>query len=100
MPRFQREFVVEHAAGLHARPAALFVRTASQFESQLRLANLAHEPSDVNAKSILEVLTAGVESGQRIRITADGDDAEAALDALGELITSNFETPPPGGPKT
>ena len=100
MPRVQREFVVEHSAGLHARPAAVFVRTARQFQSRLRLANLAYEAAEVDAKSILDVLTARVERGHRIRISAEGDDAEAALDALGHLITSNFETPPPAALKT
>lgn len=61
MPKLQREFIVEHPAGLHARPAALFVRTAHQFDARIRLVNLAHDSPDANAKSILEVLAAGVE---------------------------------------
>lgn len=81
---------VNHAVGLHARPAAQFVQTASEFESEITVANKTKESDPVNAKSILSILTLGVHQGHEIEITADGSDEEQALKALEELIESNF----------
>jgi phosphotransferase system HPr (HPr) family protein len=94
VPRLQREFVVEHGAGLHARPAAMFIRTANRFVSQIHLVNLSLGRPEANAKSILEVLNAAVERGHRIRITVEGEDAQAALSALGRLIENDFAGSP------
>lgn len=84
------ELTVEHEVGLHARPAALFVRMASTFASEITVANLSTGAAPVNAKSILSLLTSGVEYGHRIRITAQGADEDAALQALRRLVESNF----------
>ncbi|NLE44346.1 MAG: HPr family phosphocarrier protein [Chloroflexi bacterium] len=78
---------VNHSAGLHARPAASFVKTAKQFTSTI---TVAHNGKEANAKSILTVLSLGVDQGAHITIRAEGDDAEAALTALRELIESDF----------
>jgi phosphotransferase system HPr (HPr) family protein len=64
---------------LHARPAADFVRTAMGFSSKLTVASGERE---VDAKSLLAILALGAKRGTTLRLTADGDDAEAALDAL------------------
>src|SRR3954465_2931646 len=64
---------------LHARPAAAFVRTALGFESQLTVAS---GDRAADAKSLLAILALGAKRGTTLRLTADGDDAEAALDAL------------------
>ncbi len=85
-----REFTIKHEIGLHARPAATFVKTAGQFQAEITLENVSRGTAAVNAKSIISVLTCGVESGQTIRVSAEGEDAQAALDALDELIASNF----------
>lgn len=85
-----KEVIVRHKVGLHARPAALFVKTAGGFASRITLENLTKGTSEKNAKSILSVLSAGVAMNDRIRIVADGDDAETAVSALSDLITSNF----------
>ena len=84
------ELHIEHEAGLHARPAALFVETAASFDASITIENLSAGSSPVNAKSILSLLTSGVEHGHRIRISADGEDADAALQALSALVTGNF----------
>jgi phosphotransferase system HPr (HPr) family protein len=81
---------VNHSVGLHARPAAQFVQTASQFESEITVANKTKESDPVNAKSILNVLTLGVHQGYEIEITADGADAGKALKALEQLVADNF----------
>jgi phosphotransferase system HPr (HPr) family protein len=82
--------VIHHKLGLHARPAAMFVKTAAQFSSRITLENLSRGTQPVNAKSILSVLSAGVKKDEQIRITAEGTDEAAAVNALTELIASNF----------
>lgn len=78
---------VHHQVGLHARPAALFVRTAKQFRSTIRA---THSDREANAKSILSVLTLGAEQGAVVTICAEGEDADQALEALADLVNSNF----------
>ncbi len=86
------ELTVDHEHGLHLRPAAEFVRLASRFKSDVRVANLTRGlDRQANARSLLEVTTLGVDRGHRIRLTATGEDAEAAVEALSELIRSGFE---------
>ena len=78
---------VQHPSGLHARPASVFVKTASQYKSDIRV---VFGEKDVNAKSILSVLTLGANQGANITIKAEGEDSDQALKALTELIESNF----------
>lgn len=82
--------IVNHSVGLHARPAAQFVKTANDFASTITVANVTKESDPVDAKSILSVLTLGVHQGYEIEITADGDDAASALEALKLLVEDNF----------
>ena len=81
---------VNHPAGLHARPASLFVQTASKFTSNIQVQNLTNESNIANAKSILSVLTLGVVQNHEIEISADGEDAESATKALELLISDDF----------
>jgi phosphotransferase system HPr (HPr) family protein len=81
---------VEHPAGLHARPASMFVKTANTFSSNIFVQNLNVMSEPVNAKSILGILTLGVSQNHEIEIVADGEDAEIAVNALKNLIDSNF----------
>ena len=78
---------VQHPSGLHARPASVFVKTASQYKSDIRVIYGAKE---INAKSILSVLTLGANQGAKIVIKAEGEDSDQALQTLTELIESNF----------
>lgn len=86
--------VVRNPSGLHARPAALFVRTAGQFGSKVAIAHPAAGKGPVDAKSILSVLTLGVSSGTEIEVSAEGDDAEAALAAIREAVESGLGEDP------
>ncbi len=79
--------IVNHKVGLHARPAASFVQTATQFKSDIRG---AHGEREANAKSILSVLTLGAEQGAVITVCAKGEDASQALLVLNALVKSNF----------
>ena len=77
---------INNKSGLHARPAAVFMEKAQQFKSQVYLARPGEEP--VNGKSILGILTLGVEKGSAIEISAEGPDAEEAVAALVKLVES------------
>jgi phosphotransferase system HPr (HPr) family protein len=68
---------------LHARPAADFVRTAMGFVASIQVAAAERE---ADAKSLLSVLALGAKAGTEIRLTANGEDAEAALDALRDCV--------------
>lgn len=78
---------VNNSAGLHARPASLFVKTASQFESSIRVSK---DGKEADAKGLLAIMTLGVKKGDQIKITAEGIDEKEALQALKALFESNF----------
>lgn len=84
------ELEIRNPSGLHARPAALFVRAAAASRSVVRVANLDREGAEANAKSILAVLGLGVSKGHRIRITADGDDAAETLETLQRAVSEGL----------
>ena len=88
------QVVVRNPSGLHARPAALFVRTAGKFGSKITIGNASAGKGPVDAKSILSVLTLGVSSGTEIEVSAEGDDAEAALAAIREAVESGLGEDP------
>jgi phosphotransferase system HPr (HPr) family protein len=80
------EVEVRNESGLHARPAAAFVRTATPFDSTVRLENVTLGRPSADAKSIVGVLTAGVERGHIVRIVAAGADEDQAIGALLDLL--------------
>ena len=84
------ETTIHNPSGIHARPGALFVRTAAGFGSKITLENLDRQTAPVDAKSILSVMQAAVGRGHRVRLTADGADEEAALTALEALIAGGL----------
>lgn len=84
------DILVTHPVGLHARPAAEFVKTAGKFPCNITVCNLTTAGKTVNAKSILSVLTLGVQQGHTIRIETDGEKEEEALAGLKDLIQTNF----------
>ena len=85
------KLTVTSPVGLHARPAAEFVKQASRFRSALHLRNATRATDWVDAKSILSVLTLGVEKDHEIELRAQGEDEAAALKSLSELIRSEFD---------
>lgn len=80
------EVEVRNESGLHARPAAAFVRAASGFASTVRLENVTLARPSADAKSIVSVLGSGVEKGHVVRVLADGPDEERAIDMLRDLL--------------
>ncbi|EJL24192.1 HPr family phosphocarrier protein [Brevibacillus sp. BC25] len=79
----ERQVIVQLAQGLHARPATLFVKVAASFSSEI---GLNKDEKKVNAKSIIGVMSLAVSKGQSVVLTADGADAEQALDALEHVL--------------
>lgn len=78
---------IRNKVGLHARPAALFVQTASKSRSKVLAVKDGRE---VNAKSILSVLTLGAEQGAVVTVKAEGEDEVEVVEALKELVENNF----------
>jgi phosphotransferase system HPr (HPr) family protein len=89
-PMAQATLTLKNGAGLHARPAAMFVQTAGRYEATVRVSNLTQESSAANAKSILSVLGLGAECGHTILIEAEGPDAADAIAGLRALVESAF----------
>lgn len=92
----ERVVTVVPEAGLHARPASKFVQTANEYEADLTVAPADGSRDPVNARSMLGVTGLGVGHGEEVRIVAEGEDAEAALDAL-EAVLSTREGGDTGG---
>ncbi len=89
------ELDVRNPSGLHARPAAVFVRAASGFQSQICVTNLTTSSREVTAKSIIGVLGLGVERGHRIRVRCEGDDEREAARTLESLVEAGLDEPLP-----
>lgn len=83
----RKEVEIKNKLGLHARPASLVVKLSGKFESEIQLIK---EDTEINAKSILGVMMLAAGPGQKITITADGNDEAEAVDALASLIESGF----------
>jgi phosphocarrier protein HPr len=87
------QIVVLDPVGLHARPAALFVKLANKFSSNVSICNVSTSGKWANAKSILSVLTCGVKQGDTIEVKAEGTDEVEAVESLEKLVASNFAEP-------
>jgi phosphocarrier protein HPr len=87
----QRRVAIASAVGLHARPASLFVSAARQ--TGLAITVTGPTGRIANAASILEVLSLGVACGQFVTLTASGEGADAALESLCTLLSTDFDTP-------
>ena len=85
----ERSVRVVNRLGLHARAAARLVRTASVFRSAVRLER-ADRSASADAKSILSVLMLAASRGTELRVEAEGEDEEAALEAVCGLIERGF----------
>lgn len=85
------EVEVRNASGLHARPAATFVRAAGGFTADVTVTNVTRDAArSASAKSVLGVMGLAVACGHRIRIAAEGSDAGEAVARLSELVASGL----------
>lgn len=85
------ELDIRNPSGLHARPAAVFVKTAAAFRSDVRIANLTTGGGPVTAKSIIGVLGLGVMKGHRIQVTLAGEDEAQAAETIRTAVESGLE---------
>jgi phosphocarrier protein len=83
----ESEVTIVNKYGLHARPAAEFVKLANRFASEVFIRK---EDVEVSGKSIMGVMMLAAECGSTVGIRASGDDAREAVDALAELIRNRF----------
>jgi len=84
----QEKVVIKNKLGLHARPAAMFVKTAAKFKSDVFL---GRDEQEVNGKSIMGVMMLAAEMGSTLTLTVKGEDEKEALAALIALIENKFE---------
>ncbi|MBJ5825823.1 fused PTS fructose transporter subunit IIA/HPr protein [Salmonella enterica subsp. enterica serovar Meleagridis] len=84
------EFVVRNEHGLHARPGTMLVNTIKQFNSEITVTNLDGTGKPANGRSLMKVVALGVKKGHRLRFTAQGEDAEQALKAIGDAIAAGL----------
>jgi phosphocarrier protein HPr len=85
----ERTAIVASTVGLHARPAAVFVKAAGEQPAKVRIRKGDGEP--VDAASILSIMTLGVEHGDEVVLSAEGDGADASLDALVTLLERDLD---------
>jgi phosphocarrier protein len=83
----QKEFMIINKLGLHARASALFVKTASRFSSDVKL---AREGVEVNGKSIMGIMMLAASKGSAVILTVTGADEDDAFQAIGDLIANGF----------
>jgi phosphotransferase system HPr (HPr) family protein len=81
-----KNMTIEIKTGLEARPVALFVQVASQFESSIYV---EYGTKKVNAKSIMGMMTLGLAAGEKVLVTAEGEDEEQAIGKIEEYLSSN-----------
>jgi phosphocarrier protein HPr len=83
----QTNLLIHNAVGLHARPAAQFVKTAKQFKSAI---TISRNGKTVNAKSLVLLLSLAIPKGAEIELVADGADEQEAIQAIKALVENNF----------
>ena len=83
----QQEFEIVNKLGLHARASALFVKTASRFQSEVKL---AREGVEVNGKSIMGIMMLAAAKGTVVRLTVEGPDEAEGFQVIGDLIKDGF----------
>lgn len=83
----ERQVTILNEKGLHVRPATKFAEAAARFRSKI---DVLKDGERVNGKSSIDLLTLAAEPGTHLLIRADGEDAQQAVDALGQLVLDKF----------
>ena len=83
-----REFTILNKLGVHARPAAMFVKVANRFTCDILVEK---DGEEVNGKSIMGLMMLAAGCGSKIRVTAQGTSAQEALQEIEKLILSKFD---------
>jgi phosphocarrier protein HPr len=87
LQKVEKEILIVNRLGLHARPAAMFVRIASRYRSEIWVSK---EGEEVNGKSIMGLMMLAAGQGSKLRIRCEGPDAEKAIEELEQLIIAKF----------
>jgi phosphocarrier protein len=85
--RIEKTFTIVNSLGLHARPAAMVVQTANRFRSEVQFEK---DGLQINAKSIMGVLTLAAGRGSSVLVSCEGTDAAEAMAAIGKVFESGF----------
>ena len=83
----ESKVILKNKDGLHARQAALFVRAANQYESDI---TIIRDGEEVNGKSIIGIMSLGIFSGQEITLRAEGKDEEKAIEGMVEFVENQL----------
>ncbi|MDU3827903.1 MAG: HPr family phosphocarrier protein [Peptostreptococcus sp.] len=83
----EKNVTIINETGLHARPASMFVKKASEFKSSVEL---IHNGEKVNAKSIMGIMKLGLAKSTEVTIVTNGEDEELALNSMVELVENGF----------
>ena len=84
----KKEVVIGNKIGLHARPASVLINNAVQFDSEMKM---IYENQEANLKSIISLMSLAVGPGEEVTIKAEGEDEEAALNKVVEVIKNQFK---------
>jgi phosphocarrier protein HPr len=87
-PKIKKEMVVANKLGIHARPAAMFVKTANRFEADVFVEK---DGETVNGKSIMGLMMLAAGPGSKIRVQAEGQDAAEAVQQIEALVKRKFD---------
>jgi phosphocarrier protein HPr len=85
--KLEKEFTIVNRLGLHARPAAMFVRIASRHRAEIWVSK---EEEEINGKSIMGLMMLAAGQGSKLRIRCEGPDADKAMEELEELVKAGF----------
>ena len=85
--KIEKDIAIINRLGLHARPAAMFVRIASRFRAEIWVSK---EGEEVNGKSIMGLMMLAAGQGSKLHVRCEGPDADKALEELEQLINSRF----------
>jgi phosphocarrier protein HPr len=83
----ERDLTITNKNGMHARPAAQFVKLASQFKSEILVEK---DDEQVNGKSIMGLMMLAAAKGEKIRVSTQGEDEEQAMAAIEQLVRTGF----------
>ena len=81
----KKEMQIQSAGGLEARPVAMLVQVASQYDSTIYI---EAEGKRVNAKSIMGMMSLGMDSGENVTVSADGEDEAAAIEGIEKFLSN------------
>jgi phosphocarrier protein len=83
----EKKVVIKNETGIHARPASMIVQLANKYGAEV---TLGKDGNEVNAKSIMGIMSLGVSKSTEVTVKAEGEDAQDAVNALVELLESGF----------